>query len=796
MWRWTRQSSLSTRIVVLFLSLLLAVQAASFLVIHASLNRNAREAIADDLVVGERALQSLLAQHASRLSNGARVLAADHGFREALNSNDAAAIGDALVNHGERIGASVTALLDTAMQVRVSTRDDLGDLGEHARRLLLLHGKDSESGAVIALVDGRPMQFVLVPVKAPALVGHVLMGFALDDGLAGDLREISGLYMVVLTRVRADDVWANPIGTLPGAAIQPMVARLGSQRPGTTLYAGDEEYSAREMQLVHDAHGEAVAVLMRSVDEAIAPYRQLRLTLVLLTAFGVLAFAVGSVLTARRVTTPIRELAVAAERLGGGDYATPMGGVDRHDEIGELAQSFESMRRNIAGKQQEILKLAYWDRLTGLPNRVQFRDAVQAAISHGEAAAAPLAVLMLDLDRFKHINDVLGYRFGDLVLTAVAERLVQQTLRDGDMVARLGDDEFAVLLPGADAQAAQAIAARVAASFDAALTLEEQTVDLGAGIGIACWPAHAAEADSLLSRAAVAMYAAKHASDGPLLYTPAIDSGSAETLSLLSELRHAVERGELRLFLQPKIAFFDGRVIGAEALVRWQHPVRGMVPPAQFIPFAERTGFVRQLTLWIFEEAVRRWDALCRATAAELRLSVNLSTRDLLDQELPDKLGAILRRHGVPAQAFCLEITESAIMDDPQRAEATLLRLSQLGFRLSIDDFGTGYSSLAYLKRLPVDELKIDRSFVMGMEDDQDDAKIVRSTIDLAHNLGLSVVAEGVETAAVWNHLHRLDCDEAQGYHMSKPLPVTQFIEWHARWAGRAATGWAGLALQ
>jgi EAL domain-containing protein (putative c-di-GMP-specific phosphodiesterase class I) len=259
-------------------------------------------------------------------------------------------------------------------------------------------------------------------------------------------------------------------------------------------------------------------------------------------------------------------------------------------------------------------------------------------------------------------------------------------------------------------------------------------------------------------------------------------------------LRHAVENNELRLFLQPKVALADGSLCGAEGLVRWQHPERGLVPPMQFIPFAEQTGYVRQLTLWVFGEAARQQAAL--VAMGVRRVSINLSTRDLLDTELPEKLEALLTRHNASAEAFCLEITESAIMDDPQRAEATLNRLSQRGYKLSIDDFGTGYSSLAYLKRLPVNELKIDQSFVKGIDPkpgsggpaDQGDIKIVRSTIDLAHNLGLTVVAEGVETAAVLQRLAAMGCDEAQGYHMGKPMPLVDLQLWAVRWkAARSA---------
>jgi EAL domain-containing protein (putative c-di-GMP-specific phosphodiesterase class I) len=316
--------------------------------------------------------------------------------------------------------------------------------------------------------------------------------------------------------------------------------------------------------------------------------------------------------------------------------------------------------------------------------------------------------------------------------------------------------------------------------------LSDQAVDINASIGIALWPYHADDTDALLSRAEVAMYTSKRRHDGPNVYDTKLDAASSQTLSLLTELRHAVDHGELRLYLQPKLGLETARIVGAEALMRWQHPQRGLLPPMDFIPFAEQTGFVRVLTMWIFEEAARQWKVL-QESGLQLTLSVNLSTRDLLDQELPQKFDALLLRHQVPAEAFCLEITESAIMDDPERALGTLERLHALGFRLSIDDFGTGYSSLAYLKRLPVDELKIDKSFVLSMERDLDDARIVRSTIDLAHGLGLSVVAEGVENAQSWELLRALRCDEAQGFHMSRPLPADEFLRWSMLWAARHA---------
>ncbi|MBV8123400.1 MAG: bifunctional diguanylate cyclase/phosphodiesterase, partial [Paucibacter sp.] len=349
-------------------------------------------------------------------------------------------------------------------------------------------------------------------------------------------------------------------------------------------------------------------------------------------------------------------------------------------------------------------------------------------------------------------------------------------------LARLGGDEFMVLMDPADEARANALVHRILRDFERPLLIEDQTIDLGASIGIACYPGDGTDVGTLMSRAELAMYAAKRQQLGSQCFSPGLDATSQESLSLLGELRNAVETEALRLYLQPKIDLRSGRVNGAEALLRWEHPSRGLVQPLQFIPFAEQTGFIRVLTQWVLTATVRAWAELTARGHRGLRISVNLSTRDLMDQDLPLKLVETLKNHGATPQALCLEITESAIMDDPLRALQTLEHLSAIGFKLSIDDFGTGYSSLAYLKRLPVDELKIDRSFVMALEQDLDDARIVRSTIDLAHNMGLTVVAEGLESAKVWKLLSALGCDEGQGYFISEPLPAAAFMNWMDRW--------------
>ncbi|CAN7203082.1 putative bifunctional diguanylate cyclase/phosphodiesterase [Acidovorax delafieldii] len=767
--------SLILRLVGLSLLLLLIVQAAGFAVVRASIDRNARAQIARALDLDENIWRRLLDQNAEQLRQGSALLAADYGFRSAVNSGDEETIQSVLENHGSRIGAAVTALLGTDLELRAVSLSDSMEQFPATLRQVVPRLAQQPQGSQIAVMDGVPYQFVMVPMRAPVVIGWVLMGFRIDQSRADEMRQLLSVHVALMIK-SPEGAMTLSVSTLPADARALLLSTGGAAGELQTV---EGTLLARSSKL-DSVGGEVHSLLLRSVDEVVAPYRQLQVLLAIITVAGVLLFAAGTGLVAQRLTTPLRSLLAATQRLSRGEYDVPLEHTDRTDEIGNLARSFDHMRVDIGAQQTEIRRLAYWDRLTGLPNRERFRDAVVQAIAASADPAQPLAVLTLDLDRFKHVNDVLGYAFGDRLLQAVAERLSQQVRSPEDMVARLGGNEFAILLQRADAAAAHEIAQRINQSFEEPLAFEDQTVDLSAGIGFACWPGNAGDADTLLSRSEIAMYAAKRKLSGALQYDAAFDSSSAQTLSLLTELRHAVEHHELRLYLQPKVPLHGQPGLAAEALVRWQHPQRGLVPPMQFIPFAEQTGFVRHLTLWMFEE-VARLLADPRTQGLPLRVSVNLSTRDLLDPELSHRLADILARHGVAASAFCLEITESAIMDDPQRAEAMLNRLSEQGFKLSIDDFGTGYSSLAYLKRLPVDELKIDKSFVMGMETGEDDAMIVRSTIDLAHNLGLTVVAEGVETAAILERLRLLACDEAQGYHIARPLPVDDFLAWQAR---------------
>jgi diguanylate cyclase (GGDEF)-like protein len=427
--------------------------------------------------------------------------------------------------------------------------------------------------------------------------------------------------------------------------------------------------------------------------------------------------------------------------------------------------------RHLQQQAEENRHQALHDTLTGLPNRTLFHDRVHQALLTARRDGLRLAVMIMDVDRFKEINETLGHQNGDRLLRLIALRL-KGSLRESDTIARLGGDEFGLLLqrveqPGAAAQVARKV---IKALKDQPLVVGGLTLDIGASLGIAQFPEHGEDVDALLQRADVAMYAAKESLAGYETYREDHNRYSPSRLALAGELRRAIEDRTLILHYQPKAELGSGRIRGVEALVRWHHPTRGLLTAEEFVPLAESTGLIKGLTMLVLEAGLRQirtW----RRSGMEITVAVNISAANLHDARFPREVKQLLRRWKVDPSWLELEITESSIMKDSARALEVLAELSAMGVRLSIDDFGTGYSSLAYLKQLPVQEIKIDKSFVLGLVADPSAAMIVRSVIDLGRNLGLSVVAEGVETEAIWRQLGDLGADLAQGFYLGKPAP-------------------------
>jgi diguanylate cyclase len=438
--------------------------------------------------------------------------------------------------------------------------------------------------------------------------------------------------------------------------------------------------------------------------------------------------------------------------------------------VGEL---LTSQRRS-----QALQRIATTDDLTGLGNREYFGEVVQERIAAAQESGVRFAVLLMDLDRFKEINDTLGHHYGDLLLRELGPRLTS-SIGEGGFVARLGGDEFAILLAEDtdDPAVLDVIITRMFESISEPFMIDELSLEVGASVGVARFPQDGGDSHALLRCADIAMYTAKEAQTDYKVYTEDQDEHSKHRLGVLSGIRHALVQDEIVVHYQPIIDLDDLRVRGAEGLVRWQHPEHGLIPPGAFVQTVEQTGLIGPLTRHVLERSIAEC-AAWRKDGQHMSVAVNLSVRNLLDRDLPKEIERLLSTYGLPPEALQLEITESMIMSDPERALSTVSRLSDLGVRLSVDDFGTGYSSLANLRKMPINELKIDRSFVSPMLRNESDLIIVRSTINLGHDLGLNVIAEGVEDSSTLEQLAYLGCDLAQGYHVSKPMPADVFNDW------------------
>jgi diguanylate cyclase (GGDEF)-like protein len=774
---------LQGRIILFVIGLLILVLGSVLLVVNEVISRNARAAIDEGLAVGERVFERLLEQNNRQLTQAAEILSLDFAFRQAVATRDLRTTESVLANHGTRINANLIVLVSLDGKALADTLN--GRLvGQPFRFPWLIDAAEREGKAAGMVVsDGQLYQLVMVPVRAPEPIAWAAFGFLVRDRLDKELQSLTRLNVSFFGKSSAETDWVALDSTVPPEQLEAERRNLGSDagplKHSVTIKSALGEYRTLVMPLPQRGGVAMVATLSQSVDEVLAPYRRLELILLLVGGVALLVSGIGGVLIARGITRPIQVLADMSQRIEEGDFTHAVD-IRGQDEIGELARRFDRMRKGLAAREEQITRLAYRDALTDLPNRILFNDRLGVAMEIARRERRPLAVLLLDLDRFKQINDTLGHHTGDQVLQQAAKRL-GTLVRKSDTIARLGGDEFIILVGDCAIVEAKQIAEKILKGLDEPIVIGEHSLDVRGSIGIASYPADSDDADTLMRHADLAMYAAKRGNLGLAAYEAAHGRHRKEQLSLLSDLRRAIEYEELRLVFQPKIDMRTGEAVGAEALVRWQHPERGMVPPADFIDFAEQTGFIKSITRWVIEAAARqcgRWSEL----GMSLKLVINISAQDLLDPGMPEAILAALQRSSVPARSLGLEITESGVMQDQAAALVVMQRLRELDIDLSIDDFGTGYSSLAYVSRLPVSELKIDRSFVRNLVQNNKDRAIVVSIIELAHNLDLTVVAEGVEDRNTLEVLRKLGCDIAQGYLFAKPLAEKEFRDWFAAW--------------
>jgi len=754
------------KVLLLLLGLVLLVELSSYITTRIVVRDTVIDGARAELERGGEVFAQSVRVRAEQLALSVRVLTDDFGFKEAVASRDAATIRSALNNHAARIQADVAVVADEQGQVVAST-DQLAPgswnfLSEYAQSV----GRQGAHSTM--MIGDRPYQFVLAEMRAPLRIGVVGMGFEVDDELSRQLKRLTGLDISFVSLAKGSSRYLS--GTLEEQQRPKLLQRLQAQAPPARQVVTAGDSMTLLLPVAHEPTTLA-AVLQVPLEQAMAPFSRLNRQLFwVAVGFSLLAALLAYVI-ARGVTQPVSALARVARRVATGHYDTSVP-IRSRDELGELAQGFTQMQAAIAEREKHIMYQAQHDRLTGLINRGELFRALESAIDQARESASGFSLLVADVDNFTRINDALSPEIGDQVLVEVA-RLLQAELGQEQAVARLGSDEFALILTDRGGSAEE-FAQRLLNCFGQDLSIKGSQLGVDLNIGTAHYPEHGDSPEILLRRANLALNRARTDQRRVLEYQPGWDENHLRRLQLFSDFKEALGSDQISLHYQPKLCLSGCNHLGAEALIRWQHPELGAINPEEFVAVVESSGQIGLLTRWVLRSATAR--AAC--WPASVSLSVNLSALDLQDAELPAFIDGLLKKSGLEPGRLWLEITESAVMQEAELSLTTLERLQGLGVKLSIDDFGTGYSSLSQLKKLPVSELKIDKSFVLNLDQSEDDQLIVRSTIDLGHTLGLSITAEGIESQAIEALLVSYGCERGQGYYYSKPLPAEEFERW------------------
>ncbi|MDB5438298.1 MAG: diguanylate cyclase/phosphodiesterase with extracellular sensor [Caulobacteraceae bacterium] len=761
-----RFNHLRTKLTVLYTALFGAILVCVALVGYSSISHNARQAIHRQLTTTAAVFDSLTQARVQQLHDSASVAGKDAGFRSAATSGDEATIDSALANLKGRLK------VDEAFFVQADGKVYAG--GQQIDSTGLWEALDSTGagGATgVMRIGGQPYQAISEPVYTPVLAGWLVFGTRLDRAVAeGSDQKLSAMQFKtsILSQIRGR--WTDPKGEISSGearALDQQVKHAIASGKNESIELNDWIDLIRPLPSLGEGQPPAPLLLRFPVAQAMAPYHSLYEAVLGAGLLGVVLLILGSMLIARGVTRPIHALEDAARRLAQGEKATVA--IHTRDEIGRLATSFNAMAGEIAQRETKITYLAMHDPHSGLINRLALERQVQSLIADG----ADVVIGALAVDRFAQVRGAIGYELADQLMAQLAKALTPCC--DAE-VARLSDDMLGLVfdLRSGDVSGRAERAIRAA---EANIRLGEAAIDVNATLGMAAFGRHGATIEELIERASIALGQARTGRLKAQFFDAAAYGDPASNLSLMSEMLAGLERGDLKLFYQPKYDLRSGQVTGLEALCRWQHPLRGPLSPDLFIPMAEETGAIRPLTDWTLRRAIDDQKAL-KAAGHEVMVSVNISGRLIGDPDFAEfALGLVRQADG----KLCFEITETAVIDNPQAALDAMGRLRDQGIAISIDDYGSGLSSLAYLRRIPAHELKIDKAFVLGLGETSREGLLVRSTIDLAHSLGLKVTAEGVETEVALGLLAAMGCDLAQGYYIARPMPLDQMIDFLSR---------------
>lgn len=758
------------RLALFFVATLVTVQLLTAVLVYEVTRRALISEGEHQLAANAKAFVAQMEDISARVADNVEVLSLDYALRSAIAEHDRGTVLSVLRNHGHRVGASRMLLVGLDGNVQADTDPGAGHLQQFPFPGLIRSAYVRRTAAVVVL-DGKAQWMVVVPIYAPQPVGLVVASIPLDDALLAHMQQLSALPRDIELAARtASGSWTVVARGDRKSGLTESLVKANRALPHTPVLAriGGEEFMVLAQPLRPPRNSPpVVAVLGFSLDDALHPFRVVVLAWAGLLALGLLVGLLAAWLSARSVARPIEVLARSVRRIGAGDYRPPPP-MSRRDEIGQLAEAFRTMTDAVRERERRIRHQALHDAVTDLPNRLAAESIIDAALGEGASGA----LLMVGLTRVRDIVQTMGHSLCDRLMRDAGERIGR--VAAGALLARATDTQFVLWMAGAPRNEATATAIRILGALNEPYQEPDVAIDALPAIGMAMAPEDGGEATVLMRHAEVAQLAAAGSAEALRFYDAATDPHRPERLSLMGELREALDGGGLSLHYQPKMALSSGLVDGAEALVRWQHPRRGMIGPEQFIGMAEDSGNIQRVTRWVLATAIaraRHWLAGGHA----IGIAVNLSARDLDDAGLPARIDRLLAIHSLPAACLTVEITERAVIGEPATALRVLGQLAERGVGIAIDDFGIGQSSFAYLRHLPASELKIDQVFVRQLGTDRNDRIIVRSIVELAHRLDCRVTAEGVEDQAALDYLAAIGCDRVQGFYISRPLASDAF---------------------
>lgn len=761
------KTTFRTKLLLLTIVPLAVAQVVTLFAVMRTVEKDIQADARQSLTIGAAVVNEYLASRTDQLRTSVGVLAADYGLKEATATNDAATIRSVLDNHSRRVGADLAALVDLDGKVVASTLDPASTGYDQVAHLISVASRQQQVSA--AFLSDSAYQLFSVPLRAPVTVGWVVLGFRIDDALADRIADLTGLDVSIMHKAGHD------VELITTQSADP--AGIDAQYRTDVVYMASADTNQSLTIQTPFVRGDpsVLVVLQRSMQEAMRPYIEARRGLVAFGAALLIFVAIAGGWFSTTIARPLRTLGAAARRMISGDYERSVV-VRSDDEFGELASSFNAMQIAIAEREQRITHNALHDPLTDLPNRASVLKSLTMMIERARRSDSQVAILSIRLLRMNEITSTLGHSATDELIRTTARHL-QANIDGNKLLGQTGTNEFVLLLPGDDVEAAMSHVDRIENLLGSGVTLGRVNIILQTQAGIAEFPRHGDAANDLLRFASIARTEAESHNERFRIYQPGHEDEFVRRLRIVNDLPAALRRGDIETWFQPKVSLPDTRVCGAEALVRWQHHDFGRLNPDDFVPAAEQSGTIVALTRHVIAEAVRQCHAWEDAGHV-LQVSANLSARDLLDEYLPYHVMQILKEHHLPAQRLTLEVTENSIMEDLQKALSVLDCLRDIGVHISMDDFGTGHSSLAQLRNIPLDELKIDKCFIMTLCKDQHNDAIVRTAVELAHSMRLVVVAEGVEDEETLRRVAEIGCQQAQGHHLSKALPVQEFLAW------------------